>query len=38
MKPDKKGGREKAIPESLVEKLGWRGYIEFKSLLKRVGA
>ena len=36
MKPDKKGSGEKAIPESLVEKLGWKGYIEFKSLLKRV--
>ncbi len=36
MEPEKAGSKDKAITESLVEKLGWKGYIEFKSALKKL--
>ncbi len=38
MEPEKAGSKDKAITEPLVEKLGWKGYIELKSTLKKLNA
>ncbi|WP_297476034.1 hypothetical protein [Thermococcus sp.] len=36
MKSKAEEGLKKAIEEGLIEKLGWKDYMEFKSILKKL--
>ncbi len=36
MKSKAEEGLKKAIEEGLIEKLGWKNYMEFKSILKKL--